>query len=71
MQICFLTKRKLENWPVYGQAYVSMVWYFGEKKGLCITILIKLVLLSLYASLKTMKVETIPYECRMDEVDMS
>ena len=25
MQICFLTKRKIENWPIYGQAYISVV----------------------------------------------
>ena len=25
MQICFLTKRKIENWQIYGQAYISMV----------------------------------------------
>ena len=26
MQICFLIKRKIENWQIYGQAYISMVW---------------------------------------------
>ena len=25
MQICFLTKRKIDNWPIYGQAYISTV----------------------------------------------
>ena len=25
MQICTLTKRKIENWPRYGQAYIAIV----------------------------------------------
>ena len=27
-----MTKRKIENWQICGQAYISTVWYFGEKK---------------------------------------
>ena len=26
MQICLLTKRKIGNWHIYGQAYHSMIW---------------------------------------------
>ena len=33
MQI-FLTKRKIDNWGIYGQAYIYLVWYFGEKESL-------------------------------------
>ena len=36
MQICFLIKRKNENWAIYSQALIPMIWYFGGKKGLCI-----------------------------------
>ena len=32
IQICFLIKRKIENWQIYGQAY--KLWYdnFGENQ---------------------------------------
>ena len=32
MQIQFLIKRKKRNWPKYCQTYISMVWYFCEKR---------------------------------------
>ena len=31
MLICFLTNRKIENWQIYGQAYISMLWLFWWK----------------------------------------
>ena len=34
IQICFLTKRKIENLPIYGQAYIYMVCYFVKKGSL-------------------------------------
>ena len=30
MKICFLAKRKKENWQIYSQAYISVVWSFSE-----------------------------------------
>ena len=34
--LSFLTQTKIGNWQKNGQADVFMLWYFGEKKGLCI-----------------------------------
>ena len=32
---CLTIVLHYETWPIYGQAYISLVWYFDEKKGLC------------------------------------